>query len=51
MLALKTASDPATKPASKETKTWLNQAFAQADKDESRSVSKTELTGFLSQQG
>lgn len=51
MLALKTASDPTTKPASAATKTWLNQAFAQADTDKNRKVSKTELTGFLSAQG
>ena len=47
MVALKSASDPSTKAASKETKTWLAQAFAQADKDKSKSVSETELTGFL----
>lgn len=51
MVALKTASDPATKAESKATKTWIGQAFAQADKDKSKSVSKTELTGFLGQQG
>lgn len=51
MVALKTASDPATKADSKATKTWVGQAFAQADTDKSKSVSKTELTGFLSAQG
>ena len=49
MVALKTASDPATKATSPATKTWLTQAFAQADKDKNRKVSKAELTGFLSQ--
>ena len=51
MVALKTASDPATKATAPATKVWLTQAFAQADTDKNRKVSKTELTGFLSQQG
>ncbi|QNQ12048.1 hypothetical protein H3Z74_14950 [Sphingomonas alpina] len=49
MVALKTASDPATKSDSAEVKKWIGQAFATADADKSKSVSKTELTGFLSQ--
>ncbi|QNA84832.1 hypothetical protein G4G27_13135 [Sphingomonas sp. So64.6b] len=51
MVALKTASDPATKAESAEVKKWIDQAFASADADKSKSVSKTELTGFLSQGG
>ena len=49
MVALKTASDPATKATAPATKTWLTQAFAQADTDKNKKVSKAELTGFLSQ--
>ncbi|MDO7842603.1 EF-hand domain-containing protein [Sphingomonas immobilis] len=49
MVALKSASDPSTKADAPATKTWVGQAFASADKDKSKSVSKTELTGFLSQ--
>jgi hypothetical protein len=49
MVALKSASDPTTKADAPATKTWVGQAFASADKDKSKSVSKTELTGFLSQ--
>ncbi|WP_404369911.1 EF-hand domain-containing protein [Sphingomonas sp. MMS24-J45] len=51
MVALKTASDPSTKATSPATKTWLNQAFAQADADKNKKVSQSELTGFLSQKG
>ena len=51
MVALKTASDPTTKAESAATKTWIGQAFASADADKNKSVSKTELTGFLSQAG
>lgn len=51
MVALKTASDPATKADSAATKTWIGQAFANADKDKNKTVSKAELTGFLSQAG
>lgn len=47
MVALRTASDPATKAGSKEMKAWTSSAFAQADIDKSKSVSKAELTGFL----
>lgn len=48
MVALKTASDPTTKAESAATKTWVDQAFASADTDKNKSLSKTELTGFLS---
>ena len=48
MVALKTKSDPATKADSPATKKWNTAAFAQADTDKSKSVSKDELTGFLS---
>lgn len=51
MVALKSASDPSTKATSPATKAWLNKAFAQADTDKNKKVSKAELTGFLSQQG
>jgi Ca2+-binding EF-hand superfamily protein len=49
MLALKSASDPSTKADDPKTKTWMTQAFAQADSDKSKSVSKDELTNFLAQ--
>jgi len=49
MVALKKASDPATTADSPATKSWIGAAFAQADKDKSKSVSQQELTGFLSQ--
>jgi len=48
MVALKTASDPTTKAESASTKAWVDQAFATADTDKNKSLSKTELTGFLS---
>ncbi|RDE06949.1 EF-hand domain-containing protein [Sphingomonas aracearum] len=51
MVALKSASDPNAKADDPATRTWAGQAFAQADKDKSKSVSKTELQGFLSQAG
>ncbi len=47
MVALKTAADPTTKADAPETKKWLTLAFTQADKDKSKSISKTELNGFL----
>lgn len=47
IVALKTASDPATKADSAETKSWVKAAFAQADLDKSKSVSKSELASFL----
>lgn len=48
MVALKAQSDPTAKADAKETKAWVNAAFAQADADKDRKVSKAELTGFLS---
>lgn len=47
MLALRSASDASVKAGSKEMKSWTATAFAQADTDKSKSVSKAELTGFL----
>lgn len=49
MVALKSASDPATKASDPATKTWVNGAFASADTDKSKNVSKDELTKYLSQ--
>jgi hypothetical protein len=49
MVALKTAADPATRADSPATAKWVGAAFAQADKDRSRSLTQAELTGFLSQ--
>ncbi len=49
MVALKTASDPATKADSPATKKWVGAAFAQADTDKNSSLDKTEVTGFLAQ--
>jgi len=49
MVALKAKSDPSTKADSPATKTWVDQAFASADKDKNKVLSKSELTGFLSQ--
>ena len=49
MVALKAQTDPSTKAESPATKKWVGTAFAQADTDKSKKVSKTELTGFLSQ--
>ncbi|MGY2735908.1 EF-hand domain-containing protein [Sphingomonas sp. UYP23] len=51
MVALKTASDPKTDAAAPAMKTYLAEAFTQADADKSKTVSKAELTAFLSQQG
>ncbi|MGL3821141.1 calcium-binding protein [Sphingopyxis sp. R3-92] len=48
MKKLRAATDPSVDPESAEVKTWIGQAFAAADGDKSKSVSKTELTGFLS---
>ncbi|WCM28118.1 EF-hand domain-containing protein [Sphingomonas sp. QA11] len=47
MVALKKASDPTTKADSAATKAWVDQAFASADTDKNKSLSKAELTGFL----
>ncbi|MCT8001775.1 EF-hand domain-containing protein [Sphingomonas sanguinis] len=49
MVALKSQTDPSTKADAPATKKWVGTAFAQADTDKSKTVSKTELTGFLSQ--
>lgn len=49
MVALKSQTDPSTKAEAPATKKWVGTAFAQADTDKSKKVSKTELTGFLSQ--
>ena len=49
MVALKTASDPTTKAESAATKSWVGQAFASADTDKNKALTKTELTGFLTQ--
>ncbi|MEH3158016.1 MAG: EF-hand domain-containing protein [Sphingomonas taxi] len=49
MVKLKQASDPKASATDAATKSWVNAAFAQADKDKSKSVSKPELVGFLSQ--
>lgn len=49
MVALKTASDPATKATDAATVKWVDGAFASADADKSKSVSKAELTKYLSQ--
>jgi hypothetical protein len=49
MVALKSASDPTTKADAPETKQWVGAAFTQADADKNRGITKTELTGFLSQ--
>lgn len=48
MFALKQKADPAAKDDAAN-KAWTTQAFAQADSDKSKSVSKDELTNFLSQ--
>ena len=49
MVALKTKTDPSTKAGTPDTKKWVDAAFAQADTDKNKSLSKTELTNFLSQ--
>lgn len=49
MVALKTASDPATKATDPATVKWVDGAFASADTDKSTAVSKAELTAYLSQ--
>lgn len=49
MVALKTKTDASTKPDAPETKKWVAAAFAQADTDKSKSLTKPELTSFLSQ--
>ncbi len=49
MVKLKQASDPKASATSAETKSWVNAAFAQADKDKNQSLTQPELIGFLSQ--
>ena len=49
MVALKSASDPATKAGDPATVKWIDGAFASADTDKSKAVSKDELTKYLSQ--
>jgi hypothetical protein len=48
MTALRTKADPSVKDDAAN-KSWVTQAFAQADSDKSKSVSKDELTNFLAQ--
>lgn len=48
MVALKTASDPSTKATDPATTKWVDGAFASADSDKSKAVSKDELTSYLS---
>ncbi len=47
MVALKSQSDSKTDANAPATKKWNQAAFAQADKDKSKSLTKAELTGFL----
>lgn len=47
MVALRSATDKSVTAESKSMKSWTKSAFAQADADKSKSVTKTELTGFL----
>lgn len=49
MVALKSKTDPTTNSTAPETKKWVSAAFAQADADKNKSLTKTELTSFLSQ--
>lgn len=49
MVKLRSLADPSTQADAPATKTWVNAAFAQADTDKSKSLTKQELTGFLSQ--
>lgn len=47
IVALRKAAEPGFAPASPEAQAWQTQAFAVADADKSASVSKAELTTFL----
>lgn len=47
MVALRSATDASVTADSKSMKAWAKSAFAQADADKSKSITKTELTGFL----
>ncbi|WP_380781861.1 EF-hand domain-containing protein [Sphingomonas sp. R86520] len=49
MVALKSKTDPTTKATAPDTRKWVDAAFAQADADKNKSLSKAELTSFLSQ--
>ena len=49
MVALKSKTDPSTKPDAPETKKWVSAAFAQADTDKNKSLTKAEVTSFLTQ--
>jgi hypothetical protein len=48
MTALRTKADPSVKDDAAN-KAWVAQAFTQADSDKSKTISKDELTNFLSQ--
>ena len=48
MTALRTKADPSLKDDAAN-KSWVAQAFTQADTDKSKTISKDELTNFLSQ--
>jgi hypothetical protein len=49
MVALKSKTDPTTKATAPDTRKWVDAAFAQADADRNKTLSKAELTSFLSQ--
>lgn len=49
MKTLRKSTEPALDTESAEVATWIGQAFAAADKDSSKTVTKIELTGFLTQ--
>jgi hypothetical protein len=49
MASLRSATEPGVTADSPEMKTWITQAFTQADTDKSKSVSRAELTAFLTQ--
>ena len=48
-VALRSATDKSVTADSKSMKAWAKSAFAQADADKSKSITKIELTGFLAQ--
>jgi hypothetical protein len=50
MVALRSASEPAFTGESAADKEWIGKAMAAADTDQSGSVNKAELTGFLAPQ-
>ncbi|MDQ0838205.1 EF-hand domain-containing protein [Sphingomonas faeni] len=49
MVALKSKTDPSTKPDAPDTKKWVSAAFTQADADKNKSLTKAEVTSFLTQ--